>query len=113
MLPSQYRLPLRTEFTRIQKEGQLFQGKLFSLLVARTQKIKFSQFGFIISTKVDKKAVKRNRGRRLLIEAIREILPKIKPGFSVIFLAKKALIDQELKAVKKEVYFLFKKAKII
>lgn len=113
MLPKKHRLPLRTELTQVQKQGRLFQGKLFSLLVDRHGDKSPSRFGFIISTKVHKIAVKRNRARRLIIESIRIFLPQVKPGFSGVFLAKKALIDQELSVVKEEVERLFRQAKLI
>lgn len=113
MLPRQFRLPLKTELVRIKKEGRLFQGRLFSLLVSQqTTEVgdQPSRFGFIISTKVHKKAVKRNRARRLLAEAIQGLLPQIRAHFDVVFLAKKTLIGQELGVVKKEVTQVFRQA---
>ncbi len=113
MLPKQYRLPLRTELVRIQKEGKLFQGRLFSLLVAPQSANKPSRFGFIISSKIHKKAVKRNRARRLLIEAIQFLLFRIKPGFDTVFLAKKAIIGPELEEIKRETKDLFQEASLL
>lgn len=103
MLPKQYRLPLRKELLKIKKEGKLHPGKFFSLLVNNKGNENFSRFGFIISKKVHKKASKRNRVRRLLIESIRSCLPKIKPGFDYVFLAKKLIVDRKLLEIKKEV----------
>lgn len=113
MLPRKHRLPLRTDLVRVQEKGKLFQGRLFSLLVAKRKKLETSRFGFIISTKIHKKATKRNRARRLLVEAIRNLLPKIKPGFDCVFLAKKTIIGKELREIKKEVEQLFKKGRLL
>jgi len=116
MLPRKHRLPLRTDLTRVQEEGKLFQGRLFSLLVSGKKSVGRSQssrFAFIISTKIHKRAVKRNRIRRFLIEAIRSLLSKIKPGFDCVFLAKKAIVGKELSEIKKETEKLFKKAELI
>ena len=113
MLPKQHRLPLRTDLVRTQKEGKLYQGKLFSLLVASQPEKNPSRFGFIISSKVHKKAVKRNRARRLLIEAIRPFLSKVRPGFDAIFLAKKTIIGPELEEIKKETQKLFQAASLL
>lgn len=125
MLPRKHRLPLRTDLARVQEEGKLFQGRLFSLLVSHQPSIpkesraastinhQPSRFGFIISTKIHKRAVKRNRIRRFLIEAIRSLLPKIKPGLDCVFLAKKAIVGKELSEIKKETKKLFQKAKLI
>lgn len=83
---------------------------LISPQVLKTQP---SRFGFIISTKVHKKAVKRNRAKRLLTEAVLSLSSKIKPGFDVVFLAKKKIIDISLEEIKKEVKRLFIEAELI
>lgn len=114
MLPRKYRLPLRTELKRLQREGSLVHGRLFSLLVSRQpRENQPSRFGFIISTKIHKKAVKRNRAKRLLSEAIIDLSPKINPGFDVIFLAKKKIIEADFKEIKKEVKRLLVKARMV
>lgn len=112
MLPQSHRLPLRTELRQVKKEGQLFQGKLFGLLLSPSPKTQ-TRFAFIISTKVHKKAVKRNHAKRLLSSILKELLPQIKPGFNGVFLAKKPLIDAAYSQIKEEVSFLFKKARIL
>ena len=115
MLPKQHRLPLRTELKRVQKEGKLIHGQLFSLLVATQLSINdgLSRFGFIISSKVHKKAVKRNRAGRLLNEAIQSLLPALKPGFDGVFLARKTIVDKNLNEIKKEVERIFRKGGLI
>lgn len=114
MLPKKYRLPLRTELKRVKKEGVLVQGKLFSLLVSRQpKKNQPSRFGFIISTKIHKKAVRRNQVKRLLSEAIIDLIAKIKPGFDAVFLAKKKIIGADLEEIRKEVKKLFAKAGMV
>ena len=114
MLPKQNRLPLRTELKRLKKEGRLFQGKLFGLLVGRSHPLgEPSRFAFIISTKIHKRAVKRNRAKRLLSEAIKDLLPQIKSGFDVVFLAKKNLIEANLWQIKKEISLLFRKTYLL
>jgi len=116
MLPKKHRLPLRTELKRVKKEGILIQGRLFSLLISDQRPVTSDQpsrFGFIISSKIHKKAVKRNRAKRLLSEAVLEIAPKMKTSFDVVFLAKKGIIDTDLKKIKTEVKRLFKKAGMV
>ena len=113
MLPKQHRLPLRTELIRVKEKGRLVQGQLFSLLIDKRKDKAPSRFGFIISTKIHKRAVKRNRARRLLTEALRPLLPKVKPGFDAIFLAKREVVGKELVEIKTAVERLFKKAKMI
>ena len=112
MLPKQHRLSLRTELNRIKGKGNLFQGHLFSLLIDRYPG-QPSRFGFIISSKVHKKAVKRNRAKRLLSESIFSLLPRIKPGFSLVFLAKRKVIGDDFKEIESEIEELFIKTGII
>jgi ribonuclease P protein component len=113
MLSKQHRLPLRTDLVQVKKRGKLFQGKLFSLLVRERSDGQPPRFGFIISAKIDKRAVKRNRAHRLLTEAIRPLLPGIKPGFDGVFLVKKRIVGKELSEIKKSTEQLFKKANLI
>lgn len=98
MLPKKYRLPLRTELHRLQKEGRLYHFPFFGLLAGKNN-LPVSRFAFIVSKKIHKKAVRRNRIKRLLREAARELLPQIKPGFDVVFLTKKNIIDQDLSSL--------------
>ncbi len=114
MLPKKHRLPLRTELNQVKKKGTLIQGKLFSLLVRRqSKKNQSSRLGFIISTKIHKKAVKRNRAKRLLSEAVISLFPEMKEGFDIVFLAKKRIIEANPEEIKKEVRELFKKAEMV
>ena len=118
MLPKQYRLPLRTEFNRLKKEGKLFQGKLCSLLVSHSREAgpRFarqpSRFAFIVSNKIHKKATKRNKIRRLLSEAVWQFLPEIKPGSEGVFLVKKSIIGANYQQIKQEVKVLLQKAQL-
>ncbi|MCX6725738.1 MAG: ribonuclease P protein component [Candidatus Shapirobacteria bacterium] len=120
MLPKKYRLPLRTEFNRIKKEGKLIQGSLFGLLVApqisngiETDINQASRFAFIISNKVSKKAVIRNRLRRWLSEVIWSLKNETKKNFDGVFLVKKLMTEVNYFQVKEEVRLILQKAKLI
>lgn len=112
MLPKPYRLPLTTNFERIKKEGRMVNGPMFGLLIATRNNGLGTRFGFIISTKVSKKAVVRHRIKRLLSEAVRLSPDKIKPGYDFVFLAKKEIIGKGFKEVKKEVEDRLKRANL-
>jgi ribonuclease P protein component len=113
VLPKENRLSLKTEFARIRKNGRIFQGKLFSLLVV-DQKLTTNdqrpKFAFIISKKIHRRATRRNRARRLLTEAVRVFLAKVKPGVEGVFLGKKMIIGKDFSEIKSEVEEIFKKA---
>ncbi|MFW6143805.1 MAG: ribonuclease P protein component, partial [Patescibacteria group bacterium] len=62
----------------------------FVLLYRENKKDK-SRFGFVTSTKFDKRATKRNRARRLLREAVRQQLSDIASGYDMMFIARAPL----------------------
>jgi len=109
MLPRKNRLPLRTELKRLKRDGKIIQDKYFSLLLNQpsiTTNIQLNQpsrFAFVVSKKIDKRATRRNRIKRLISEAIRQLLPETKTGTEGIFYVKKAIIDKNLEEIKNEV----------
>lgn len=112
MLPKQHRLVLRKEFNRIKKQGQFFQGRLFSLLIIKQASLK-KRFAFVVSKKIAKNATKRNKIRRLLAEAVYDYLTRIKTGVDGVFLIKKTIIAKNLDQIKKEVERIFKQADLL
>lgn len=48
-----------------------------------------SRFGFVVSKKIDKRAVVRNKAKRFFRSYIEENLEKIKPGRDFLFILKK------------------------
>jgi ribonuclease P protein component len=114
MLPSAYRLPLKIELKRLRQKGQIFQGKFFGLLLTSQKDLQnFTRFGMIVSNKIAKKAVTRNKIRRLLTESLSIFSPKIKKGHDGVFLAKKAASQADYPQIKKDVELLLKKTKLL
>ena len=113
MLPKTYRLPLKTELNRLKKDGQILQGKFFGLLLSPDNlNNEISRFAVIVSNKIDKRAVKRNKIRRLINEALKSLWPKIKIGVEGVFLVKKTATKATFEEIKNEIEKLFKKAKL-
>ena len=69
--------------------GRGVHSPYFTLLYAPTKDSGILRFGFIASTKFDKRAVVRNRARRILREAVREHLPQIKLGYDLVLIARR------------------------
>ncbi len=113
MLPKLYRLPLKTELKRLKKEGRLFQAKFFGLLLLKSDSLKNpSRFAVIVSNKVEKKAVGRNKIRRLIYESLWSLSPQIKKGAEGVFLVKKTITKATLKEIKDEIGNLFRRTKL-
>lgn len=115
MLPKPHRLSLKSQWSKIKKDGKTLQGSFLVLLVASQGKESFgkTQFGFIVSNKISKKATVRNRLKRLLREATYKLLSQIKPGFEVVILGKSLLVGKDLPEILQEIEKLFLKAKIL
>lgn len=85
MLSSQHRLP-KEEISRVLRRGTHVRSDLMELVYKKTTSV--PSFSFIVSTKIDKRATRRNRMRRTMSESVRNLLATI-PLIDGIFIAKK------------------------
>lgn len=88
MLARKYTLKHKSDFEKIEQEGKVYQSPSFGLAYIERGDQNEPRFGFIVSTKVSRLAVQRNRVRRAMHEAVRYSLVSIKKGVDVVFLAK-------------------------
>jgi len=101
MLPKQYRLP-SPEFRGVLKSGKkAFSANL--MLKFRENRLTLPRFGFIVSTKFNKRATARNRAKRLMREVIRLNLSKIKAGYDFIFSMKGEAPELEYPGMEREI----------
>jgi ribonuclease P protein component len=112
MLPKKNRLKNKKDFEKIFKDGKGFkEGFLF--LKTRGNNLKESRFGFVVSLKVSKKAVVRNRVKRRLREIIKEKLLEVNPGIDAVLIVRKGIEEEDSSTTKETINSLFKKAKIL
>ncbi|MDP2812420.1 MAG: ribonuclease P protein component [bacterium] len=111
MLPRVNRLNKDSEIKDLAKQGKSFFLPEF-IIKYYQNKENISKFAFVVSTKVDKRAVVRNRLTRRLRETIRAFLPKISPGYSVLVIAKKQALLLDFPQIKKQMAFALSKIKI-
>lgn len=52
-----------------------------------------SRFGFVVSTKIDKRAVKRNRIKRLFREGVKSVMTEVKDGYDIVFWVRRAALE--------------------
>lgn len=111
MLPKIFRLHQDKEIKDLVKNGQSF---FLPQLVIKYKKNQTgpSRFAFVVSTKVDKRAVIRNRLQRQMREIVRSNLDKIKPGYSVLIIAKKSALELDFTTLSQQIDFAFNKIKI-
>lgn len=98
MLQRKFRLPSSVRFAR----AQTFATPYFvAKIVSNAQPL--SRFGFIVSKKVDKRAVVRNRIKRQIRSGVEQLLPEIQPGYDVLFILRQGAIGQETAVLVEEV----------
>ena len=97
MLKQEYRLKKKYQFNYVYRVGKACHGK-YHLLVYTPSKNSSVKIGISVSKKVGN-AVKRNRARRLLREAITPHLPLLEPNFNIIIVAKESIIGKKLSDV--------------
>lgn len=86
-LPKQHRLRRYQEFKQVYQQGNRYYGKWLVLRVLPTvdsQQATPTRIGISVSQKVSKKAVVRNRLKRRIRAACRQLLPEISPGCKII-----------------------------
>ncbi len=83
MLPKKYRVSENNDFSRIFAKGHFFGHPLLYVKFLPNN-LNHSRFGFVVGVKLFKRAVKRNRVRRVMREVVHSNLDKIPSGFDVI-----------------------------
>lgn len=80
----------------------IYQSPIFGLLMV-DKKDEEKKFLFVVSKRISKKAVERNRIRRVLSEVIRLNLDRIRPGVRLSFLMRKVILEWKWEEIKREV----------
>lgn len=97
----QGRLRLRqsSDFLRLRKEGMVKRHP--SLMISYApNRLEENRYGFITAKNLGK-AVKRNRVRRLMREAVRLQHPQLQQGYDVVFIARPAAVGQPFQEIQR------------
>lgn len=112
MLPKLHRLTADKDFTKVFKGGRSFHGDGISIRVAPNQ-VGESRFAFVVSAKVSKKAVVRNRLRRRMREAVRKMLGGVVKGRDIVVMTKPQAAELTFDEVSRTLESLLKKARLL
>lgn len=99
------------DFQRVWDDGKAWSHPLV-VLRTRANGTEASRFGFVVGKKVGK-AVRRNRAKRLLREAVRHRLPAIARGWDIILIARGEAEGTEFQAIDAAVESLLKRARLL
>ena len=112
MLAKKYRLTKDKDIQNVLKKGKLFFSPFFNLKILPNN-LQNPRFCIVISTKISKKAVVRNKVKRQLRDIIHRNLSNISQNYDFVILAKPAVTITEFKELEKALTYLLEKAKII
>ena len=124
MLPKRHRLRRRADVLRVRRLGKAWRHPLAVLLVVcneagsraaeegKLTAVPLTRFAFTASRRVGS-AVARNRGKRLLREAMREQLVNIEPGWDCLFIVRESTPKADYVAVQAAVQNLLRRAGLV
>jgi len=124
MIPRQNRLKHMKDFDILFKEGRFVGGGVVNAKVWKIDPEKYPRrkysvddllIGFVVSNKVEKGAVKRNRAKRQMREVVRLLLKdgKIKPGFMIMCMGKNGIVDASYEDIEKSINGIFARAGMV
>ena len=108
MLPKEHRLHQDKEIKDLVRSGRNFFLPEMTIKY-KTNQTDATKIGFIVSGRVDKRAVIRNRLTRHLREVSRALFPQFKSGYLVLIIAKKKLLELNFETIRKQLSFAFQK----
>lgn len=112
MLARKNRLTAKADFEKVRKEGRLYQFDDFGLVLLKKGQEE-DRFGFVVSKKIAKDAVDRNRIKRALGEAVRQNIFYLKKGYDIVFLTKPSISGRSTVVIMKQVKEALKSIKLL
>ena len=106
-----FRLTQSTDFKRVRRSGKSYAHPLVVLVVLVAEG-ETTRIG-VTAGKAIGKAVQRNRAKRLLREALRPLLPNIKPGLKILLIARNPILTANLAEIHDNLYQLFTKTNLM
>ena len=111
MLKKQNQLTKDKEFDNVFKNGKSSYDKALGVKVI-ANKLNDSRFGILVSTKISKKAVERNRLKRQIREVIRLSLSEIKSGYDFIIITLPPILGKTSQEITKSLQSHLEKLKL-
>ncbi len=108
MLKAENRLKGQAEFSRILKEGKRVRGQ-FLTVVALPAATKASRVGIVVTKKVEKKAVGRNRLRRIVAHLFMHVLQSKESPFDAVVMVGRVPTKEIFKLLEEDVTLWQKK----
>ena len=105
------RIKKSIDFEKIFQTGKTITGR-FVFLKTKKTKNRSCRLCFVVSSKVSKKAVERNKIKRRLREIIRSAYSELAQGYDIVIIAKKEILSKNFTEIKEDITKTLKEAKI-
>jgi ribonuclease P protein component len=103
-----YRLTNSSDFKRVRLTGQSYAHPI-AILIASANNRPISRFGFTTGKSLGS-AVRRNRAKRLLREAIRGQMDAIEPGWDIVIIARPKIFESSWNEIRNAIKNLIQRA---
>jgi len=113
MLKRANRLHLERDIARVRTKGASKRGQLFNLRYFIVSAGESSRVAFVVSKKISKKAVERNKVARWSREVIQKLLPSFMVPVDIILSAQQPYAKYSFEGCEKEIEKLLKDARLI
>lgn len=106
------RVKSRKDFLRIQEHGKKFRSSHFLLICSDAKDSPQApwRLGITVTTKIDKRAARRNRLRRRIREIVRRGKPRFSRPLDVVVIALGGSTELSFLDIEDQMVFLFRKA---
>jgi ribonuclease P protein component len=102
-IASKFRIAGQKRIEEVKDKGTILQSSNFGVVYLKNEGLDYSRFAFVISSKISKLAVHRNRVERSIQEAIRRQMTNIPTGYDIVFLVKKSIANKTTEEIMREV----------
>lgn len=99
MLPKKNRLTLDKEFNNIFKNGRSSYNDIIGIKAIKNN-LTVVRFGIIVSNKISKKAVERNKVKRRIRSIILSEINNIRPGYDCVIITLPKIITEDFPKIK-------------
>jgi ribonuclease P protein component len=106
------RLRKSGDFQQVRQQGRSISSRLLVLAWSPNDVARL-RIGFIVSKRISKRAVERNRLKRLLGEAVRVFLPALPPGVDIVLSVRAAASTADVHVLESDIHALLQRAKLL